>query len=73
MSAATSQGVIYAERVSAVAEREQLHLALDFCRAGDVLVVTKLDRLARGVADLCKPALILYGLGRALRYVLSNE
>jgi hypothetical protein len=29
--------------------------------------------LARSVADLCKPALILYGLGRALRYVLSNE
>ena len=27
--------------------------ALDFCREGDVLVVTKLDRLARSVRDLC--------------------
>src|SRR5208283_5400052 len=26
---------------------------LDFIRAGDVLVVTKLDRLARSVRDLC--------------------
>jgi len=32
--------------------REQLQLALDFVREGDILVVTKLDRMARSVLDL---------------------
>lgn len=32
--------------------REQLMAALDFVRAGDVLVITKLDRLARSMIDL---------------------
>src|ERR1700733_2973425 len=44
---------VFAEQVSSVASRAQLEAALDFIRAGDVLVVTKLDRLARSVADLC--------------------
>ena len=35
-----------------VAEREQLITALDYLRDGDVLVVTKLDRIARSVRDL---------------------
>ena len=43
---------IFAEQVSSVAEREQLSAALDYLRDGDVLVVTKLDRLARSVRDL---------------------
>ena len=34
---------VFAERVSSVAKREQLEAALDYCREGDVLVVTKLD------------------------------
>lgn len=33
-------------------DREQLQSALDFVRAGDVLVITKLDRLARSMIDL---------------------
>ena len=42
----------YKEQVSSVdAKREQLEAALDYIREGDVLVVTKLDRLARSVAD----------------------
>lgn len=42
----------YKEQVSSVDEkREQLEQALDYIREGDVLVVTKLDRLARSVAD----------------------
>ena len=42
----------YEEQVSSVdAKREQLEAALDYIREGDVLVVTKLDRLARSVAD----------------------
>ena len=42
----------YEEQVSSVdAKREQLEAALDYIREGDVLVVTKLNRLARSVAD----------------------
>ena len=42
----------YQEQVSSVdAKREQLEAALDYIREGDVLVVTKLDRLARSVAN----------------------
>src|SRR5262245_3106985 len=38
---------VFAEQVSSVATREKLTAALEFIREGDVLVVTKLDRLAR--------------------------
>jgi DNA invertase Pin-like site-specific DNA recombinase len=45
---------IFCEQVSAVSpEREQLESALEYMREGDVLVVTKLDRLARSVSHLC--------------------
>lgn len=43
---------IWEEQVSSVARREALSGALGFCREGDVLVVTKLDRLARSVRHL---------------------
>lgn len=43
---------IFREQVSSVAIRRQLEAALEFVREGDVLVTTKLDRLARSVADL---------------------
>ena len=43
---------IFHEQVSSVATREQLEAALEFSRESDVMVVTKLDRLARSVADL---------------------
>ena len=43
---------VYTEQVSSVAEREQLNAALGALRAGDKLVVTKLDRLARSVQHL---------------------
>lgn len=45
---------LFHERVSSVAKRDQLEAALDWCREGDSLVVTKLDRLARSMADLMK-------------------
>ena len=46
---------VFCEQVSAVSpEREQLEAALDYAREGDVLVVTKLDRLARSVPHLCE-------------------
>lgn len=43
---------LYEEQVSSVALREALRAALSFCREGDTLVVTKLDRLARSVRHL---------------------
>ncbi len=42
----------FKEQVSSVAQRDQLEAAIEFCREGDSLVVTKLDRLARNVGDL---------------------
>ena len=44
---------VFSERISSVATRAQLEAALDLIRGGDVFVVTKIDRLARSVADLC--------------------
>jgi DNA invertase Pin-like site-specific DNA recombinase len=48
------QGVekVFSEQVSSVGDRPELESALEFCREGDVLVVTKLDRLARSIHDL---------------------
>jgi DNA invertase Pin-like site-specific DNA recombinase len=45
---------IYAEQVSSVAKREALGQAFGFVRSGDVLMVTKPDRLARSTAELLK-------------------
>jgi DNA invertase Pin-like site-specific DNA recombinase len=45
---------IFQEQVSSVAQREELSNAIDFTREGDVLVVTKLDRLARSISHLWK-------------------
>ncbi len=43
---------LFIEQVSSVGKRQQLEAALDYVREGDILVVTKLDRLARSVTDL---------------------
>lgn len=45
---------VFSEKVSgrSTKDRSELANALDFVREGDVLVVTRLDRLARSVADL---------------------
>jgi len=43
---------MFSEQVSSVGHRPQLEAALDYLRDGDVLVITKLDRLARSVAHL---------------------
>src|ERR1700722_7208714 len=45
---------LFSERTSAVGPRKALEEALDFAREGDAIVVTKLDRLARSVADLVR-------------------
>lgn len=43
---------IYREQVSSVRERARLEAAIVACKAGDTLVVTKLDRLARSMKNL---------------------
>lgn len=43
---------VYLEQVSGVAPREQLRAVLAYVRGGDVLVVTKPDRLARSTTEL---------------------
>lgn len=43
---------VFAEQVSSIGKRQQLEAALDYLREGDVLMITRLDRLARSVADL---------------------
>jgi DNA invertase Pin-like site-specific DNA recombinase len=45
---------IFTEQVSAVGDRKALADAIEFCREGDVFVVTKLDRLARSVMHLAQ-------------------
>jgi len=63
---------MFAEKVSAVAHREQLALALDYCRSADVFMVTRLDRLARSVADLCQILAQLEAKGASLRVLNMN-
>lgn len=58
---------VFSEQVSSVAKRAQLNAALDFVREGDVLVVTKPDRLARSTADLLAIVAKLEAKGVALR------
>lgn len=60
---------LFVEQVSSVdvVARTQLGLALDFVREGDVLVVTKLDRLARSVSHLLEITNRLKEKGAALR------
>jgi DNA invertase Pin-like site-specific DNA recombinase len=43
---------VFSEQVSSVAARAQLEAAIDYMREGDILIVTKLDRLARSVENL---------------------
>lgn len=53
-------------------DREQLQAALKFARKGDVLIVTKLDRLARSMGDLWNIARELDKKGAAFK-VLDQE
>ena len=58
---------LYTEQVSATERRPRLEAALDYTREGDVLVVTKPDRLARSTADLLAIVARLESKGVALR------
>ena len=58
---------LFREQVSSVGARQQLDAAVEFCREGDTLVVTKLDRLARSVSHLGTILAALEAKGVALR------
>jgi DNA invertase Pin-like site-specific DNA recombinase len=58
---------VFLEQASAVGQRAQLDAALDYCRDGDTLVVTKLDRLARSARHLSELVDQLEGKGVTLR------
>jgi DNA invertase Pin-like site-specific DNA recombinase len=58
---------LFQERVSSVAQRDQLEAALEFAREGDTLVVTKMDRLARSTQHLLEIVERLEKKGVALR------
>jgi len=69
---ATGCTKLFFERVSSIAKREELTRALDYIREGDVFVVTKLDRLARSVADLIDIVRTIEGKGASLRILGLN-
>ena len=64
---------VFSEELSSVAtKRPELDHALDYVREGDTLIVTKLDRLARSVADLVRITEALKEKGVALRILSIN-
>ncbi len=58
---------LFTEQTSSVGQRHELLRAIEFVREGDVLIVTKLDRLARSVAHLCELVRALEAKKVALR------
>lgn len=59
---------IFSEQLSSVdAKRPQLGAAIDFIREGDVLVVTKIDRLALSVGNLVEIERRLCAKGASLQ------
>jgi DNA invertase Pin-like site-specific DNA recombinase len=58
---------VFQERVSAKGSRGALSHALDYIRDGDVLTVTKLDRLARSIRDLMEIVDQVSAKGASLR------
>lgn len=59
---------IFRERITGtVTDRPQLHRAIDKLAAGDVLMVTRLDRLARSTRDLLNTLTAITGKGAGFR------
>jgi DNA invertase Pin-like site-specific DNA recombinase len=63
---------VFVEQVSSVGDRQQLEAALDYLREGDVLTVTKLDRIARSVRDLLDIVDRIESKGACLRILAMN-
>ena len=69
-------GRIYQEKAStrkATADRPGLSATLDYLRAGDTLVVWKLDRLGRSVKDVLTIADDLQERGAGVRILTGNQ
>ena len=64
---------VFAEKVSSVSVREQLTASLDYLRDDDVLVVTKLDRLARSMKDLLEIIARVEAKGASLRILAMSS
>jgi DNA invertase Pin-like site-specific DNA recombinase len=59
---------IFQEQISSVAhDRPQLEALIDYVRDGDEIIVTKLDRLARSVADMVEIVRRIRTKGAAIR------
>ena len=58
---------LFTEQVSSVGKRHRLDEIMDFVRDGDMLIVTKLDRLARSVKHLWRMLEVLQDKGVSLR------
>ncbi|HMJ44880.1 MAG TPA: recombinase family protein [Pseudolabrys sp.] len=58
---------VFSEQASAVGVRPQLDAVLDYCREGDTICVTKLDRLARSARHLSELVDRLEAKGVTLR------
>jgi DNA invertase Pin-like site-specific DNA recombinase len=63
---------IFKEQVSSVAERAELEALLKYIRKGDVVVVTKLDRLARSMTDLIDISKRIEEKAASLRILAMN-
>jgi DNA invertase Pin-like site-specific DNA recombinase len=61
----------FAEKVSSVAPRMKLTEALGWVRSGDILIVTKIDRLARSLTELLRIAEDLERRGIELRVLAT--
>lgn len=61
--------IIRMEKVSGTSRqgRDELDILLQFIRSGDTLVVTRIDRLARSLKDLCEIVDTLLEKGAALK------
>jgi DNA invertase Pin-like site-specific DNA recombinase len=63
---------VFSEQVSSVAERDQLKAAISYLREGDVLVATKLDRIARSMRHLLQIVDEVEAKGAELRILGMN-
>lgn len=72
LSAAGASRIFQEELSSVATKRPELERTLDYVREGDTLIVTKLDRLARSVADLVAITETLRTKGVGLRILSMN-
>lgn len=63
---------VFSEQVSATKKRSELGSAIDYLRDDDVLVVTKLDRLARSIRGLMEIVERVRARGAALRILAMD-